>query len=415
MLKRVSFMSLALASLPLATARAGIEFVTSAASCASKVITAGQTLTVLAGPNVQFEVWGNSVDLADPAHGGFSFTGPGGFSASVVRRHSGPENLTRGCGDAGSAVVRVDSPITLASNSNATISFKMPLGDLSTLTIGLKALPAISTLWTTNGALDPGQLPCIVKTGSIATSNQDLKLTIQLPPGASQDQTTCTSNFLNVRVRPASTVSVNFPFPVPTMKYTVSGLPAFLTENQAVAQPPTGTALLAFTFDVARVRALTAQSTSTITITNPTDANRTNTLTLVVIPTAGQGFASQASPNPASTTAGNPIDFRVTLSAPAAAQQVVTWRMTTAACFTQANTDAPYNAASPFQFFTFPTGQTSAIIRVRSVNNSGCTNKTSAVIHIFEAWVGDSRANPQVTAVTSGPTYTRTAIKLNAP
>ena len=148
---------------------------------------------------------------------------------------------------------------------------------------------------------------------------------------------------------------------------------------------------------------------------NPTDANRTNTLTLVVIPTAGQGFASQASPNPASTTAGNPIDFRVTLSAPAAAQQVVTWRMTTAACFTQANTDAPYNAASPFQFFTFPTGQTSAIIRVRSVNNSGCTNKTSAVIHIFEAWVGDSRANPQVTAVTSGPTYTRTAIKLNAP
>ena len=93
MLKRVSFMSLALASLPLATARAGIEFVTSAASCASKVITAGQTLTVLAGPNVQFEVWGNSVDLAPTIKFGGALTG-----ATIVARHSGPDNASRGCG-----------------------------------------------------------------------------------------------------------------------------------------------------------------------------------------------------------------------------------------------------------------------------------------------------------------------------
>jgi hypothetical protein len=415
MLKRISAMTLALASLPLATARAGIEFVTAAGSCGTKVVTTGQTLTLLAGPNVQFEVWGNSVDLADPAHGGFSFTGPGGFTASVVSRHSGPENLTRGCGNTGSAVVRVDSPATLGANANASVSFKMPLGDLSTLSIGLKALPAISTVWTTNGTLDPSSLPCIVKTGSITPSNQDLKLTIQLPPGAGQDQTTCTSNVLNLRVRPASTISVGFPFPVPTMKYTVAGLPAFLTVNQAVPQSPTSTALLAFTFDVAKIRALGAQSTSTITITNPNAANHSNTLTLVVTPTPGQGFAAQASPNPSSTTAGNPIDFTIKLSAPAAANQVITWRMTTANCFTQANLDAPYNAASPFQFFTFPQGQASAIIRVRSVNNGGCTDRRAAVIHIFEAWVGDSRRDPQVTAVTTSPNYTKVQISLVAP
>ncbi len=414
MLKRVSVMSLALASLPMATAQAGIEFVTAAGSCSAKVITAGQTLTVLAGPNIQFEVWGNSVDLADPTTG-FSFTGPGGFSASVVSRHSGPENLTRGCGNTGSAVVRVNSPITLGANANATISFKMPLGDLSTQQIALRAIPAISTTWTTNGVLDPSQLPCIVKTGSITPSNQDLKLTIQLPPGAGQDQTTCTSNVLNVKVRPASTVSVNFPFPVPGMKYTVSGLPAFLTENQAVAQPPTGTAALAFTFDVAKIRAVTTQSTSTITITDPNNPQRSNTLTLVVVPTPGQGFAAQASPNPSSTTAGNPIDFTIKLSAPANANQVITWRMTTAACFTQAVAEAPYNAAAPFQFFVFPRGQTSAIIRVRSVNNGGCVNRLAPVTHIFEAWVGDSRTNPQVTAVTTSPTYTKVTVSLIAP
>jgi hypothetical protein len=413
MLKRVSVVTLALASLPLATARAGIEFVTSTGSCASHVTSAGQTLTLLVGNNVQFEVWGNSVDLADPTTG-FSFSGPGGFTASVVARHSGPENLTRGCGNTGSAVVRVNTPIT-NGDGTASISFKMPLGDLSTQKIALKGLPAISTIWTTNGVLDPSQLPCIVKTGSITPSNQDLKLTIQLPPGASQDQTTCTSNVLNVKVRPASTVSVNFPFPVPGMKYTVSGLPSFLTENQAVAQPPTSTASLAFTFDVAKIRALSAQSTSTITITNPDDPQRTNTLTLVVIPTPGQGFSAQASPNPSSTTAGNPIDFTIKLSAPAAAKQVITWRMTTANCFTQANLDAPYNAAQPFQFFTFPTGLNSAIIRVRSVNNGGCTNKLAPVIHIFEAWVGDSRTNPQVTAVTTSPNYTKVQISLVSP
>ena len=414
MLKRISVVTLALASLPLATARAGIEFVTSTASCGSHVVTAGQTLSILAGPNVQFEVWGNSVDLADP-NSGFSFNGPGGFTASVVTRRSGAANLARGCGNTGSAVVRVDSPITLGANANASISFKMPLGDLSTLSIGLKALPAISTVWTNNGALDPNTMPCLIKTGSITTVNQDTRLNIQLPPGASQDQTTCTSNFINVRVRPTTTVNPNFPFPVPGMKYRVTGLPAFVTANQAVAEPPTGTALIAFTFDVARTRALTAQSTTTITIANPNDGDRVRTLTLVVTPTAGQGFSSQASPNPGSTTAGNPIDFTVSLSAPAAASQVITWRMTTATCFTQANADAPYNAAAPFQFFTFPQGQTSAIIRVRSANNGGCTNRLSAVIHIFEAWVGDSRSNPQVTAVTSGPTYTKASIKLTAP
>ena len=89
--------------------------------------------------------------------------------------------------------------------------------------------------------------------------------------------------------------------------------------------------------------------------------------------------------------------------------------MTQAACFRQALPEAPYSAAAPFQFFRFPQNATSAIIRVLSVNGGGCTNKLAPTTHIFEAWTGDSRTDPQVTAVTTGATYTRTTISLLSP
>jgi hypothetical protein len=110
---------------------------------------------------------------------------------------------------------------------------------------------------------------------------------------------------------------------------------------------------------------------------------------LQVTPTAGQGVRAVAAANPASTGAGNPIDFTVRLSSPAAQGQTVTWRMTQANCFREANgASAPYNATDPFQFFSFPAGQTSAIIRVIPVNNGGCTDRRAPITHIFEAWVG---------------------------
>jgi hypothetical protein len=309
-------------------------------------------------------------------------------------------------------VIQLDSPGNLTSDASASVSFKMPLGDQSRLSITIKARPTFTTTWTTNGNLQPSALPCIVKTGSITTLNQDTRLTIQLPPGHAQDQTTCTSNTIRIRTTPASigTVSIDS-----TMKYTVTGLPAFLTANQPTAVQPVVNGDIIFTFDVAAIRARTTQSTSTITLTDPVATNRSTTLTLVVTPDLGQGFAAPALPNPTSTAAGNPMDFRLTLSAPAGATQVVTWRMTNATCFRQEVAEAPYNASAPFQFFVFPRGQTSANIRVRSVNNGGCTNKLAPVTHVFEAWIGDARTNAQVTAVTTGPTYTRSNVSLTTP
>jgi len=400
--------ALALIMVPSASAWAGVEYATRTTDCNTHVAGPGNALTVMAGPNMQFEVWGNSVDLANTTSG-FRFTGPSGMTASVVTRHSGSHNSSRGCGFVGSAVVQITTPGTLTSTASASVSFQMPLGDFSSLALSIVPFPALNqATWTTNGSLSPSNLACIIKTGSISTINQDAKLVIHLPPGASQDQSTCTSNVLNVKVVPAL-------FPIvdvsPSFKYTVTGLPSFLTETQS---PPALTPLT-FTFNVSAVRALTTTSNSTITIQNPIATNRTTTLTLQVVPTAGQGFSQVATANPASTNAGNPIDFTVHLSAPASATETITWRMTQAACFRQAVPEAPYSAGSPFQLFKVPAGVTTASIRVLSTNGGGCTNKLAPTAHIFEAWIGNVRIDPQVTTVTNGPTYTKTTISLLAP
>jgi hypothetical protein len=400
--------ALVLAALPVARVWAGVEYATRTNDCTTHVAGPGDPLTVMAGPSMQFEVWGNSVDLTNPTTG-FKFTGPGGIQAHIVSRHSGADNSGRGCGFVGSAVVEVSTPGTMTANANASVSFQMPLGDFSSLALTIVAFPAlVQATWSTNGSLQPSNLPCIVGTGSLSLLNQDTKLVIQLPPGAAQDQTTCTSNVIHVKVLPTTFLIVDV---APSFKYTLTGLPSFLTESQS----PPALNPLTFTFNVSNTRALTTASTSTITIANPIATNRTTTLFLSVSPTAGQGFAQVVTANPSSTTAGNPIDFTLKLSAPAHTGQVITWRMTQAACFKQAVAEAPYKPTSTFQFFQFPAGVTSAIIRIVSVNNGGCTSRLAPTTHIFEAWIGDSRTNPQVTTITTGPTYTKTNISLLAP
>ena len=404
--------ALALAWVPAEQARAGVEFVTRTTNCTVHIAGSGNALSVQAGPAMTFEVWGNSVDLAPTIKIGGALTG-----ASIVSRHSGADNASRGCGLVGSMVVSVTSNAAITANAAASLAFQMPLGDFSTLGMTIVAFPSLTQpTWTTSGALQPSSLSCLVGTGSITTINQDTKLVILLPPGASQDHSTCTSNVLTVKVQPGSTSSDV----APTFKYSVSGLPSFVTESQATPELPGVGATLTFTFNVAGVRALTTSSTSTITIKNPINTNRSTTLTLQVSPsTVAQGFSAPASPNPASTAAGNPIDFSLKFAAPTSGGgQVITWRMTQAGCFVSADAvQWPYNPTTTtgFQYFKAPGGVTSTVIRVLSKNNSGCTNKLAPVTQIFEAWIGDQRVTPNIVNLTSGPTYTRVNISLLFP
>jgi hypothetical protein len=403
--------ALALAFLPASRARAGVEFVTRTTNCTAHIAESGNALTVQAGPGMTFEVWGNSVDLAPTIKTGGALTG-----AAIVARHSGAANAGRGCGLVGSMVVSVTSNATITASAAASLSFQMPLGDFSQLSMTIVPFPGLNQpTWTTSGTLQPSNLPCLVGTGSITTINQDTKLVIQLPPGASQDQSTCTSNVLTVKVQPGpSTADV-----APTFKYSVSGLPSFMTEGQATAELPPVAGTLTFTFNVQGIRALTTQSASTIVIKNPIATNRSTTLTLQVNPAAvAEGFSATASPNPASTAAGNSIDFTLRFSAPIPAGQVVTWRMTQAGCFVSADKiQWPYDpqTTTGFQYYKVPSGVNSTVIRVLSQNNSGCTNKLAPVTQIFEAWIGDQRVNPNIVNVTSGPTYTRVNIGLLFP
>ena len=404
-------LAMTLAAMPLKRADAGVEFVTKTTDCSIKVdlIGDGKDLFIIAGPNIQFEVWGNSVDLSNPTSG-FRIAvdaGAGNVTARIVQQRSGAANLARGCGNTGSAVVEVDSPADIGSTLQRSLFFKMPFGDESRLQISIKPFPTFSATWV-NPALS-----CIVKTGTLQLLDQDTRIVLQLPPGHQQDQTTCNSNSLSARISPADMGELDIVGP--NFRYTFGGLPAFMTGNQASTIPPNGFPGLLFTINVAGIRALATASISAITLTNPLNTNRSTTLRMEVRPNLGQGFATVASANPRTLTAGDPVDFTLTLSAPAAANQIITWRMTTPTCFVQANIQSPYNANAPFQFFTFPQGQTSAIIRVRSQDGAGCTNVQTLITHVFEAWIGDSRTNAQVTAVTSGPTYTRANIALRSP
>lgn len=410
---QIAAMTLTLAALSVAAAEAGVEFVAPIGNCGSHVdaIGDGKDLFIIAGQNVQFEVFGQFVDGSDPTTGFRMATdsGAGAATARIIKRRNGVENTTRGCGLIGSAEVEVDSDVNLTSNIQRSLFFKMPAGDESRLQITIKALPDISgTIWTTTN------VGCIVKTGTLQKLNQDKKIKIQLPAGHRQDQTTCNQKTLSAQVHPANIGELDILGP--TFTYSVTGRPAFLSSSQtggatnATAHPG-----LLFTFDVPGVRALNAPSNSNILIRSP-NTNRSVTLNLEIVPEFANGFTAVASCNPSSLVAGNLTDCSLTLAtAPTGTAQPITWRMTTANCFTQAVATAPYDPNASFQVFNFPVGQTTAIIRVRSVNNAGCTSQTTLITHIFEAWIGDFRKNPQVTTVTSGPAYTKTTIKLQSP
>lgn len=407
---QVAAMTLTLAALSIAAAEAGVEFVAPIGNCGSHVDAPGdgKNLFILAGQDVRFEVFGNSIDL-------FTTTlrlgsGSGTVSARIIKQRGGAENFARGCGNTGSAEVEVDSDVNQTSNVSRALFFKMPAGDESSLPMTIKALPAITaTTWVFT---DVG---CIVKTGTIQKLNQDKKIKIQLPAGHRQDQTTCNQKTLSARVDPADIGELDIRGPL-LFTYSVTGRPAFLSssqtggENNALAHPG-----LLFTFDVPGVRAITTTSNSNITITSA-NTNRTTVLNLEIVPEAGNGFTAVASCNPSTFVAGNLTDCSLTLAtAPTGFSQPITWRMTTATCFTQAVATAPYDPNATFQVFNFPVGQTTAIIRVRSANNAGCTDRRADITHVFEAWIGDFRRNPQVTTVTSGPSYTKTTIKLQSP
>ena len=319
---RLTAVALALTALGAPAAQAGVEFVTRVGECTNKVDQPGdgKDLFIIAGPDVQFEVFGNSVDLSNPTTG-FRISSTSSFSARIVSQRGGFDNLGRGCGNTGSAVVEVDTPIDLSGQIQRHLFFKMPGGDESSLPITIRPLPAITAAWLSQQS----DISCIVKTGTFERLDQNRLLRIQLPPGHQQDQTTCNQNRLVAVVNPSSIGEVDIDR---TLKYTATGQPGFAPFNQPLAHASTSNANVHFNLSVSGIRQLNAASNSSIVISSP-NPSRTATLRLDVAPGISNGFTQTAQCRNLQTgdmvTVGDLLQCELRLSIPPGNGQLITF------------------------------------------------------------------------------------------
>ena len=387
-----------------APAQAGVEYVTGTGDC-SKVDTIGdgKDLSIIAGPNVRFRVFGNSVNLSNPTSGFRIATdsGSGSVAARIVSQGTD-------CGGTGFALVEVDSAVDLASDVQRSLFFKMPLGDESRLQMRIRAFPAINVTWSQ----DPDSIVSCI--GVAERLNQDKLLRISLPAGYLNDPTNCSSRTLRARVTNAAFGEIDIR---PSFNYAVSGLPGFLTASQP--GPTTlsvDTTILNLTIDAARIRALTTASNSTITVTSR-NPSRTSTLALNVVLPPTQGFAQAAvCRNPSTGNTVN-VDDLVNCelrlaNAPPAAGQLVTFEMRDKDCVAAGTTSSNMTYAAATGIGTIQLASTGTTIfqvpfRTRGGTSSAGTPCASltGVQHTGLFWVGP-RDNP------SGPDFTTATFRI---
>ena len=256
-------------------AQGGVEFVTPTNTC-NHVDQIGdhKDLFIMAGQNVRFRVFGNSVDLTD-RHSGFRIANDSGDGADTNARiiKQGTD-----CGGTGFALVEVDSPANLSSDIQRSLFFKMPFGDESRLQMTIRDFPPIDVRWDSHQ--DIGS--CL---GSFTLLNQSKTLEIRLPPGHQQDETNCDSRTANATIRPAPMSELDISR---RSNYAVDGLPNFVSSEQAHPMPPDISANIEFPIDIAGIRALNATSNSILTFAMV--SNQISKLRLRVVPNISNGF-----------------------------------------------------------------------------------------------------------------------------
>ena len=408
---RIVSISLGLAALAAPAAQAGVEYVTRTTDCNNHVdeIGDGKDLFIVAGPNVQFEVWGNSVDLSNPTSGFRIATdsGVGNVTARIVSQKSGPSNAGRGCGNVGSAIVEVDSPINLTSNIQRSLFFKMPLGDESRLQMTIKALPTFTATWTTV----QNSVSCIVKSGSFERQNQDLKIKIQLPPGAAQDLTTCNQNTLVAHITPASISEIDINRPV---TYTATGLPNFLTASSPSTATTSVQTDISFPINVSRIRSLTAASNSNIVIASSNPA-RTVTLALEVQPGIANGFTQPANCNNQLTgktvNVNDLVQCELRLSLPPGNGQLITFQVQDRLCMTPGAPGISYSSATGVGTTTLTGSGLIFQVPLRTAGGTMSTGQPCAsltgVQQTIKFWVGQRD-------IESGADFTQDSIRIRS-
>jgi len=416
----VAVLAAALVLVPCAS-EAAVEFVTRVNAC-DKVDTIGDgtDLSVQAGSNMRFEVWGDGVDINPAVRVTADDGDAGAVTARIVRAHNGAENLGRGCKIAkGSVEVEVDSPATTAATLERSLRFRMPLGDESRLQ--MRVVPFQAPVWTFHHSFERPALyqsppECLTKNvGRVDRDLNDSRMTITLPPGANGDTSNCTLEFrtiVNPSARPQIDIQQSF-------GYTVTS-PAHmrLVSGDNVATGALATRAIRFTGDVANIRGTRAVRTSTLTVATP-NPGRSDTLTLVINPPPASNVFTQAcvcrnAQTGDTINVNDAFQCEIRLSqTPPTGGQLISMELQDRNCMAAGASSVSYSSASGLGSYTAPNASTFHQIPLRALGGNtsagtNCASRTSPVAHTLKFWIGQRGAE-------SGPTFTQCQIRIRSP
>lgn len=409
------------------TSHAAVEFVTRVGAC-NKVdkIGDGKDLTLQAGANFRFEVWGSGIDVGNAVRVTSDDDHAGSVAARITDRRNGPQNGVGPCHEGtGSVEVEVDSPAGTTQSLQRTLHFKMPLGDESPLQI--KIVPFLQPVWTfrqTTQSVGPGgnvivtsafdQSPPQCLTKNLTTpvvDNQSHRLVITLPAGASSDTSNCNLTFRTV-LAPASSPEVDI---TKSWTYAVNGIPPFmqLVANSASPTSVLDTTTPTFGGSVANLRATNAQRVATLTATTPN--GRSDSLTVVVNPPPVTNAFTQAvvCVNPQTGGAVNvndPFSCEVRLAqVPPPNGQLITFEVQDRLCVAPGANSVDYTPATGVGTFVAPPNGTIHQIPLRALGGQTsqggpCASRTG-VAQVLKFWIG--RRDTE-----SGPDFSQTQIRI---
>ena len=395
---------------------AAVEFVTPVGTCDKVDTTAdGKDLSVQAGPDRRFEVWGDGIDVNPAVRVTVDDSlNDSLVTARIIRAHNGAENLLRGCKIAkGSVEVEVDSPAEAGATRQRSLRFRMPLGDESRLP--MRTVPYRTPVWTVT---EVRQRPADCLTRGVGTVVRDLnntRLTITLPPGASSDTSNCAVDVLtwvSPEDRPEIDIQGQF-------RYTVRAPLLTLNTGADLFQSALQSKGMLFSANVADIRRTTAMRSNTLTVATP-NPNRMDSLALVINPPPTANAFTQACICRNATT-GTTInvndDFQCEIrlsQLPPAGGQLISIEARDRLCVAAgASPPVTYSSASGLGSFTAPNTSTfhqcsSVFLTMTRSAGTPCASLTSPVAHTMKFWIGARGAE-------SGPVFTQCQIRIRSP
>lgn len=413
----VLFAALAMAAAMLpAGSEAAVEFVTGVGDCVkSDTQVDNKPLSVQAGNNLRFEVWGDGIDINPSVRVTVDDSNNDALvTARIIRAHNGAANLLRGCKIAkGSVELEVDSPAEAGATRLRSLHFRMPLGDESRLQ--MRVVPFRTPVWTISNVV---QRPanCLSGTGTLVRDLNNARLTISLPPGANRDSSNCEleiDTLVAPEDRPEIDIQGSFRYTIsaPLLTLRFSGVDTFRGALESKH--------LVFTANVADIRRTTALRSVTFRLSTP-NPNRSDTLALVINPPATAiGFTQACACRNATTgttiNANDDFQCEIRLSQqPPAGGQLISLAAEDRLCVASGASNVLYSSASGLGSFTAPGTGTFHLVSLRARSGSTsasppspCASPTSPVSHTLKFWVGPQGA-------TSGPAYTQCQIRIRA-